>query len=393
MNLKIIPNSLSGKVEIPGSKSITHRALICASLCDDVSIIKNPLICNDTFETMSILKALGVTFNVYKDHIEVIPPKKLEVIDSFVCMESASTLRFLIPLLSTISNDIKIHTSNRMIERINTEDLFDLKGLNFSFEDSLIRIKGKIHNKIKLKSNITSQWISGMLLLSPIYQIDLEVDNIGGYTEITIDTMALFGITFDKDYIPRGKYQANEITVEVDYSSASYFLAMSMFNNVTVINTKGESKQPDAIFKYVLENINDLKSINLKDAPDVAMLVAAVFAVTPGKRRITGLEKLKHKESNRLWAIFKALSLLGADIELDNDTLILDGKEFLYGDVAIESLNDHRVLMSIVAISSKIKKPFIITDKECINKSFPNFLKEFASIGGLYEDSLSKSTS
>lgn len=393
MNIKIIPSKLSGKVEIPGSKSITHRALICASLCSDSSIIRNPLICNDTFETMSMLKSLGVIFNIHKDYIEVIPPKKLEIKGELICKESASTLRFLIPLISFISDNFTIHSTNRMIERINTDDLRDLVGLNFEFQDSKIIIKGQLSRVLKLKSNITSQWISGVLLVSPIYNIDLDVDNIGGYTQITIDTMSMFGIEFDKDYIPKGRYVSNEVFVEADYSSASYFLAMSMFNSVSVSNISNDSKQPDAIFKYVKDNINEIKAINLKDAPDIAMLVAAVFSVTPGKRRITGLEKLRHKESNRLLAIFKALSSLGADIEIDNDVLILDGKDYLYGDVIVDSYNDHRVLMSVVAISSKVKKPFTITNKECINKSFPNFLQEFASIGGLYEDNIPKSTS
>ena len=390
MMIKIIPSKLEGNVDIPGSKSLTHRALICASLSKEKSVIINPLFSEDIKETIKILEALGVKFIVTNKFIEVYPPNKLEVIDELICMESGSTMRFLIPLISLLTDKFKIKTSKRMISRINTTDLSDLKGLNFSFDEEYIYVSGKLKNNLFLSSQITSQWISGILFILPLKNINLQVDSFGSYTYLTIDVLKAFNvdINYNNGFIVNGSYKESNYNVDCDFSSAAFFIAMGVFNNVRINNLSKNSNQPDARIRDIVNNIDNITICDMTDSPDIAMLVASIFAVYKGKRTITGLKKLELKESNRLLAIYEALINLGADIYLENDNLIINGKDYLEGNATINSYNDHRVLMSIAAISSQIKNPFYLTDMDCVNKSLPNFYQLFTSLGGKYEDCL-----
>lgn len=390
MTIKITPCKLEGEVVIPGSKSLTHRALICASLAKGKSIIRNPLFSEDTKATISILEALGVKFEIGVDKIEVTPPKNFVLNGELSCYESGSTLRFLIPLLTLVTDSFKIKTSKRMIDRINTKDLDDLKGLKFRFDDDYIYVSGKLESNLTLSSKITSQWISGILFILPYTNINLKVDTFGSYTQLTLDVLKEFGINinYNDGFKVLGSYKESNYTVEIDYSSAAFFIAMGLFNNIRIRNLGNKSNQPDYRILEIINNIDNITVCDMTNTPDIAMLVASIFSVYKGSRRLTGLKKLELKESNRLLAIYEALKNLGADISLVDGDLVINGKDYLEGNTIINSYNDHRVLMSIASISSQIKNPFYLTDKDCVNKSLPNFYDLFTSIGGKYEDCL-----
>ena len=162
MDLKIYPQTLSGIVEAPPSKSYTHRAVICASLVQGRSVINNPLICEDTIATINALKAIGVNIVFYETRIEidgltkVIIPKK-----PICCKESASTLRMLLPFFSTLNSEWTFSGTKYLIDRIQDTDLNELKGLQFQKQAGDLKVSGCLNqNYYHLNGNFTSQFIS-----------------------------------------------------------------------------------------------------------------------------------------------------------------------------------------------------------------------------------------
>lgn len=398
MEVTIYPQKLKGEVIIPPSKSLTHRALICASLADGISTIYNPLYSDDTYATISCLKSLGVKIDEYKDKIIVHGVKEYSLRGRLDAKDSASTIRFLIPIISLFINDFTFYGSKRLMERINTPDLLALDGLKFTFALDCVNIKGKLNNNLHLSDNITSQFISGILFTTPYTNILLKnYDN--PYIDLTKSMINYF--------LRNNKYEPQEIEIESDFSSASFFIAMMLNNDIKINNLHFNSLQGDKRIISIFEEMgarfkkdsNTLTcllgmtngiTINLSKNPDLVPIVAAVASISKGRSRITGIEKLQYKESNRIKSIYESLKAIGADIEIENHDLIINGKEFLEGNNTISGFHDHRIIMSLVALSSKVKYPYVIKGYEDVKKSFPNFWDLYQLIGGKYDCKISK---
>lgn len=406
MKVKIYPHPLQGEVNVPSSKSLTHRALIVASLANGDSIIKSPLYANDTYATINCLRALGVEIKENKDYLKVKGVKRYQVNSILDAEESASTLRFLIPLIAIWNNHFYFKASLRLIERIKTSDLATLDGLKFTYHNDQIEIEGTMAKSLSLNDEITSQWISGVIMSLPITKGLLKVNKLNNpYINLTLQLLNYSGINLKiTDNVltyKTGSYQPLNINIEGDLSTAAFYLTMAIFNQVKVTGINQDSHQGDiAIFdffkKMQLSWYDDdgiyfeakrpiSANLNLSLNPDLAPIIASLASVSKGTCVLQGLEKLEYKESNRLVAIYEALKALGADINLLENKLFITGKEFLTGGVEINGYNDHRIIMSLVAISSRVQKPFIITDSEAVKKSNPDFFRQFQNLGGIYE--------
>jgi 3-phosphoshikimate 1-carboxyvinyltransferase len=411
MKVKIYPGKLQGIVNVPQSKSLTHRALICASLCNTTSTINNYLTSEDTIATINCLCNLGVKIKQVDDKLIINGVSEYKIQGLLNVKDSASSLRFLLPLISLFNDNFRIYASRRLIERINTVDLDSLRGLHFTFGEDYVEVKGKLLNTdFQLSDEITSQWISGLMLTLPFTKSRLKINSIeSNYIKMTMAMMKDFGIKLDylDNYISclDSNYQSQEITIEGDLSSAAFLLTMAILNNeVRIQDLNLNSLQGDLAFlDYVKQmGINyqvdeGLHFINtnpkshefdLTYTPDLAPVLAALASVSDGKTIIRGLKKLKYKESNRIEATYESLKNLGADIKIDGDDLIINGIVSLNGDIEVNSYNDHRIVMSLVAIASRIKKPFTILQADAVNKSFPNFFTLFKNLGGKYENQI-----
>lgn len=406
MNVKIYPQSLSGTVIIPGSKSLTHRALICASLANGISTIINPLLADDTFATIKCLKALGVKIIISEHEIKVFGVKRYTLQGKLEANESASTLRFLIPLISLWHDAFTIYASPRLLKRIDTNDLNTLKGLKFTINKDNLEVKGKLEGNLYLSDEITTQWISGLLFTLPFTKGSLSVNKLDNkYIDLTITMMLAFKafiinnhnlLTSDGSF-----YQSQTLNIEGDFSNASFFLTSAIFNDIKVQGLNLNSIQGDRNFlthlmqmglkwtyhdSIIIQNKRpEAINLDLSLNPDLAPIMAALASVSKGRSIISGLNKLKYKESDRLQAIYESLKALGAKITIANDALIIEGQEYLPGGAIINGFNDHRIVMSLIAISSQVKESFVITDAEAVNKSFPEFFTLFKQLGGKYE--------
>lgn len=427
MNYTIYPKPLSGVINAPSSKSIMHRVLICASFSSGASVIENPLYCYDTLVTMSALEEIGVTFKKDDNKLLVIPPKTYKAPDKAIeCRNSGTSIRFLMTLFACIFKNVVFKGDERLIERIETEDITEIPFEYFFTKDTITVSNVREINNITIHNKNTSQLISGILLLIGIVKqkgklhIISEHDMLDPYVELTLDVLSNFGVKseithhenlytisinkhfnkiqheFDKPYLKPCHYY-----IEGDYSAAANMLTLGLLgDNVIVKNLYKSSKQGDKAFIDIIESMNGefqigidaIRSLNsnlvgttidLSYNPDLGPLLMAIASVSKGTTKIINFSRLELKESNRITKSIEILKSLGADITLNKNHITINGKPNLNGGVVIDPYNDHRLVMMVVAIGSKLLERVTILDADCVNKSYPSFWDDYRKLKGI----------
>ena len=420
-DLKVFPSRLKGEVKIPTSKSMAHRAIICAALSDGLCIIENIDYSDDIIATIDAMNSLGATIVKYKHHIEVIgafgnskKAKETRVIDS---NESGSTLRFLVPISLLFEGSSKFIGRGNLGKRPLTTyyNIFDNQGIEYSYEkDNLnLVINGKLQaDTFEVEGNVSSQFITGLLFTLPLLKEDSKIVittemESKGYIDLTLRAMNDFGIEIInndyKEFIIKGnqKYNARNYRVEGDYSQAAFFLcADGLGNDVLCKDLDLNSLQGDKEVIDILErmnvvfNANDTGVIGItKDklvstvidgsqCPDIIPVLTAVAALSKGTTEIINAGRLRIKECDRLAAVTSELNKLGANIVEKEDGLIVTGVEKLQGGVEVWSHKDHRIAMTLAIASTRCEEPIVIKDYECIAKSYPHFFEDFKALGG-----------
>lgn len=420
-DLKLVPSKLKGEVKIPPSKSMAHRAIICAALSDGLCIIENIDYSDDIIATIAAMNSLGATIVKYKNHIEVIgaygnskKPQESRVID---CNESGSTLRFLVPISLLFKGSNKFIGRGNLGKRPLTTyyNIFDNQGIEYSYEEGNLNlvINGELKpGTFEVEGNVSSQFITGLLFTLPLLKEDSKIIittemESKGYIDLTLRAMNDFGIeVINNDYrefIIKGnqKYKAINYRVEGDYSQAAFFLsADALGNDVLCKDLDLNSLQGDKEVIDILERMNvvfkandigviatlngELKStvIDGSQCPDIIPVLTSVAALTNGTTEIINAGRLRIKECDRLAAVTSELNKLGAKIIEKEDGLIVTGVEKLQGGVEVWSHKDHRIAMTLAIASTRCKEPIVIKDYECIAKSYPNFFEDFKALGG-----------
>ncbi len=402
MDIKITPTLLHGKITVPPSKSISHRALICAALADGESILHNVLDCEDTRATVDALKALGAHITQNGSDIAVkgisSPAKKADI----NCRESGSTLRFMIPVAAALGTDTTFDGSANLPNRPITPYIeeFPKHGVTFGSAKMPYSIGGKLAGgDFYVTGDISSQFITGYMLALPLIGKDSTIKLTSElqsrpYAELTADVMHTFGvdtditenefrITADSRYSPR------EYTVEADMSQAAFFLvANAVGGNTEPVNLNYNSVQGD---RAVIEITRDFAAnggkafdVNAENIPDLVPILTVLACFAEGTSHITGCARLRIKECDRLAAISDELNKLGAMIETGADDLTIHGVKSLCGGDCV-TYNDHRIAMSLAIASQRCTEPLIIRGAECVSKSYPGFFKDFTALGGKYD--------
>lgn len=432
----IIPNKLSGSLKIPPSKSMAHRAVICAGLSKGTSIIENIEYSDDIIATINAMKALGVSIIEEKDRL-IINGENIFSIDNRVidCNESGSTLRFLMPIALVKHGESRFLGKGNLGKRpLNTYyNIFDKQGIDYSYEEGILNtfVKGKLKaDEFKVEGNISSQFISGLLFALPLLDGDSKIIittelESKGYIDLTLSMLVKFGIEIEnldyKEFRIKGNqsYKAFNYRVEGDYSQGAFFFAAgALGNNVMCYDLDEESKQGDKEVLDILKNmgstlikeskvgekIKDNKNsmdkkesvkmalgfaseslkatiIDASQCPDIIPVMAVVAALAKGETRVINGERLRIKECDRLSAITTELKTIGANIEETKDGLIINGVESLKGG-RVSSHDDHRIAMSLAIASTVCTEKVVIDNGDCVKKSYPNFWEDFKSLGG-----------
>jgi len=411
-------------IEIPGSKSYTNRALIIAALATGKTILKNPLFSDDTIYTIEALKNLGVKITrTTTTQLEIQGTGgDFKKPDKPLFLGNAGTgIRFITALLGLTNFKTKI-TGNRRMQHRPIKDLVTaLRSLGIKISTinkngfPPLKIQGGNFKGgiIEMNGDISSQFLSAILMVGSYAENDITInikDNLVSkpYIDITLDIMKKFGVrVVNEDYkkftIQSGqRYEAIEYLIEGDASSASYFFALSALHQIplNITNVPIETKQADIRFLHVLEKmgcttcddergiqiaapsqLKALGEINLNSMPDAAMTVAIVAAFAEGKTKLTNLNNLKIKESNRIAALVTELRKVGVKCKDLHDGIEIEGNpSHTHGHALISTYRDHRMAMCFSVLASKIKDVQIL-DPECISKTYPDFFKDLKKTG------------
>lgn len=420
-SVKIIPSQLEGNIEIPASKSLCHRAVICAALATGESNIDNVILSQDISATCSGMKALGAEIEmINEDGIDNLKLKvkggNLKVVnDSIDCIESGSTLRFLIPIALINGGKIVFKGKGKLVTRPlqSYYDIFEKQNISYSLENGALplTVNGILKNGVfELPGNISSQFISGLLFALPLLDGDSKIVittelESKGYVDLTLDMLRKFGVIIKNnnynEFLIRGnqKYISNDYKVEGDFSQAAFWITAGLLGGkIRCSNLDINSLQGDKEVLEIVKNMGGKISItedyveakessthetiiDASDCPDLVPILTVLSALSTGTTKIINASRLRIKECDRLKAISTELNKLGADVEELEDSLIINGKEKLKGGT-VDSWNDHRIAMALAVASIKCCEPVIITNSDSVKKSYPTFWEDFRKLGG-----------
>jgi len=410
-------------VSVPGSKSLTQRALIAAALADGESILHGPLVSEDTEYSSHALMQMGVEIRKEKESWLVAGNGgkiKTPEEDIFLGNNGTAT-RFLTSVASLGEGEFIIDGEERMHQRPIGPLMEALEGWGVDITSIhetgcpplSIRANGLDGGRTVLPEGKSSQYLSSLLLVAPFARTSATLDVVGEvlskpYVAMTLQVMADFGIAveavhdFSSFSIPQGIYQSRDYRIEGDASNASYFWAAAAVTGgrVTVDNVPVPSLQGDAMLVPLLArmgcDINQAENgitvsgagrleginVDMGNMPDVVPTLAVVAAFAEGLTEITNIGHLRIKECDRLTAVVTELTRMGAVVEEFADRMIIHGEggRNLRG-AEIETYNDHRMAMSMAVAGLKVPGVRIL-EEQCVAKSFPDFWQRFTQLQG-----------
>lgn len=395
MKAIIRPSVLSGEIKAPPSKSMAHRLLISAGLADGKSIIKNVDFSEDILATLDCLSTMGAKIKREESIVTITGTTPfISAEKEFSARESGSTLRFFIPLLLLSEREQTFTGYGRLMERPMSvyEEICNEKGLFFSQQDGKIKLCGKLSaGKFTVRGDISSQFVSGLLFALPFCEEESTIELIPpvesrSYINMTIDAMKSFGVNAEwknetEIYIKGNQqYKSQTLTVEGDYSNAAFIEAFNLLgSDVEVKNLNENSLQGDKIYReYFAVLSGENAELDVSNSPDLAPVLMSVAAMKNGAT-LTGTRRLKIKESDRAAVMKEELSKFGADITVNENSVVIRKADLYSPTEKLVSHNDHRVAMALSVISSIYGGT--ITEAECVKKSYPSFFEEMKKLG------------
>ena len=419
-------SAVEGTINLPGSKSLSNRALLLAALSKGTTKVTNLLDSDDIRHMLNALKALGVLYHLSDDkticEIEGLDGK-FNIQDNLsLFLGNAGTamrpLTAALCLKGTAEVEIILTGEPRMKERpiLHLVDALRQAGADIRYLENegyppvAIRNKGIKGGNVKIDGSISSQFLTALLMSAPLAENNTEIEIIGElvskpYIDITLAMMRDFGVHVEnhhyqkfqvkgnQSYISPGKY-----LVEGDASSASYFLAAGAIKGKVKVTGIGKNSiQGDRLFADVLERMgakitwgedfiqaehDELHGIDMdmNHIPDAAMTIATTALFANSETVIRNIYNWRVKETDRLTAMATELRKIGAEVEEGEDFIRIQPlafNQFKHAD--IETYNDHRMAMcfSLIALSNTSVS---ILDPKCTSKTFPKFFYEFEKI-------------
>lgn len=404
MNIQIQPHKLMGTVRIPSSKSIAHRMLICAALSKGISHISDISFSKDIEATISVLRSFGAEIECFEDSVTVTGIQTRPETALADCCESGSTLRFLIPVAAALGIETTFTGQGRLPQRPITPYIRELSQKSIDFHDYQntmpFTISGQLRNgQFSLEGDISSQFITGLLLALPLLREDSEILLTSPlesrpYADMTIHCMEQFGICtkeMDNGWHVFGNqhYQAKTLSVEGDFSQAAFFyVANAIGNQIILENIPAQSVQGDRKIVELIEKIcyqqnqpQEKFVIDAKDIPDLVPILAVLATFSDKPTIITNAQRLCIKESNRLESTANMLNTLGGNVNVLPDGLEIHPASLHGGTV--DSAGDHRIAMCAAVAASRASEPVTILGAECVEKSYPQFFQDYQNLGGI----------
>ena len=417
MRVRIAPGRMAGKVSILPSKSQLHRLLICAALANGPTLLR----CADTEAedvkaTIACLKALGSEVTRREEGFFVRPLARNNLPERCIlpCEESGSTLRFLLPVVCALGVRGEFHMKGRLPKRPLSPLLEELirGGCRFTRpEEKVLCCEGKLQEgNYHLPGNVSSQYISAMLLALPLLEKDSvltvsEPVESKDYITMTIEAEQIFSAGPEEEkgtyHIRGGRtfHSPGSVQVEGDWSNAAFWLCAGAMpeGTVTCLGLQQDSRQGDRAVCEILEQMGarvvwEKDAISVRESkrkaldidaaaiPDLIPVLAAVAAVSDGVTWVRNASRLRLKESDRLSAIAQTLSALGAEIKEREDGLQIVGKKQLRGG-HIDARGDHRIAMMAAVASTACREDVVLDGAQAVAKSYPAFWAILKTLG------------
>jgi 3-phosphoshikimate 1-carboxyvinyltransferase len=406
---------INAAIHLTGSKSESNRALVIAALSKGLVKVSNLSDAADTVILNQILTDLNAA-----EQGDATERKLVNV------GHAGTAMRFLTAYLSTLPQAFTLTGSGRMQERpigILVDALRSL-GADISYENNEgyppLLINGGLQgdaSEVTIKGNVSSQYLSALLIIAPTLPKGLSLHIEGGltsrpYLEMTLNMLGSTGISHtwegDTIQIPHQQHQPAELTVEPDWSAASYWYSIAALADkaqIALPNLKEESLQGDSAIQQLMVALgvstsrtgNGIelknsaqqpitKTINLKDCPDLAQTIIVCAAAKGLNLSFTGLETLKIKETNRVEALQNELAKIGVTLTEDNEVYTLDCADLHFPErILIRTYDDHRMAMAFAPLSLLIRQ-IEIEDYQVVEKSYPDFWKDLEKAGFKIEE-------
>lgn len=404
----VLPSSVHGAITAQPSKSMAQRALIIALLTDGECSIYNIGKSDDVRHVLGAITQFGAKVIEKSTHVKIQGVKELKPA-KVNCGESGLAMRTLSMVSLACEGTVHLTCEGSLISRPKSQIISAVESIGGKaelFSDGSITVSGpNRHNIVKINANTTSQVLSGLLLASPkLGGLRAEVINLNSkpYVDATISLMNHFGVDVNRrryevfNIEAKEKYEPRFYTVEGDWSGvANMLVAGALAGSVTVKGLSQQSHQPDKRILSVLRNVGaDVQmvgdqvtvnkcrlepfSIDVTDCPDLAPPLVALASHCNGISKITGVHRLRSKESDRAEALLTEFRKLGVNITVHNDDIIIMGGSYRGG--MADSNGDHRIAMAIATAALLGKFPTELTGASCVNKSYPTFWEDFSTL-------------
>ena len=408
--------AVAGRIAAPPSKSMAHRAVLCAALAKGISHLHHLAFSKDISATLGAAGRLCARVTTGENDAVVEGLGRFLPVDAPVdCCESGSTLRFLIPLASLTGQEVTFTGRGRLMERPQSvyKTLYQQQGLRFEQGADRLTVEGALTpGEYELAGNVSSQFISGLLFALPLLDGDSTLHLIPpvesrSYIDMTRAVQAAFGVTsrwLDGNTLAlpgRQHYHPCDHAVEGDYSQAAFPAVLgAVCGGVTVTGLSPDTLQGDAVILDILhrcgaqftregDTVTFAKAplhgvdIDLADCPDLGPVLMVLGLLCEGTTVIRNAERLRLKESDRIAAMEAELRACGGVLESEGGTITVHGcAEHLHAPEGIlHGHNDHRVVMSLAVLSAAAGLPLTVDDAEAIQKSWPNFFAAIRPLG------------
>lgn len=424
MDIRVRPSSLRGEVTVPPSKSELHRMLICAALADRETVIRAASggsyeLPDDILATVSCLRALGARITEDTESLTVVPVDKTNVPECPVldCRDSASTLRFLLPVAAALGCNATFTGSGSLAARPAADLIETLSrhGVIFSSEQLPFSVSGRMSGgEFRISGDISSQYLTGLLLSLPLIEEDSGIVlttelHSSRYISLTCSIMSLFGVKVTENggvytIASQSRYVSpGDLTAGGDWSGASFFMLAGLICGGSSVSVSGLDLFSDQADKAVIALFNSMhgtcaigediltryshlygSDMDMNETPDLFPVLAVAASVAEGISRFTGIERLRVKESDRISSVVSLISSLGGSASAEGGDVVIRGVPALRGGIA-DAMSDHRIAMAAVIAAAASRDGAVIRGAECISKSWPDFLDCFRALGGIYD--------
>ena len=416
MNCKIQKSNLNGRIVCPSNKSYTHRAIFLAALSDGKSIVKKILRSNDTLATISACRGFGVEVEEVEDKVTINNTIDSTVGNSMINAENSGTTIRIAIAIAALSGGNTILTGDESLRKRPMQPILDsleTMGVKTESDDGRppIHINGKIEgNKISINGDISSQFISALMIIAPRLPEGLTIKVEGElvskpYVDLTIAIMKKFGVEvkteeeYKKYQVTHQIYKPTTFSIPSDFSNLALLLAANVLlgDGLTIEINLGDMPQGDEAIVDILEKLgvnvtleDDIittKSpillkggkFDLSNTPDLLPAIAILALKSEKPIELFNVKHARYKETDRIAIMSRELKKIGLEVEEKEDGMILKKSEEIHS-AELNSENDHRLFMAF-SIAGMFVGDCTISDPDSVKVSYPEFISDMKNVG------------